>query len=411
MSKRYPLQKWVLPLVMDPPRLCATVQVPNDIQHIAAFYGALYELTRWFNWQEDPAHLAVLAAEPWKEIFDQITLGDCVPVAGSDDMQFRQNGCKLEYSIDCVIWNTLYDPTDCIQAAIRQGTTTGQIPVGECREFSIVLQANQRALLPVQVSDAWTLEISDMQGAWSDGTAEWNCPDGTPYVLGSCVGSGGHAGDDPNPGALHMALLAAIDGAFYDVSAGLITIPAGVALQNLTFQANDSDLSNNSGSISFKVRVCANAAVAWDCTIDFAASDGGFVVAPSGGGEYTAGQGWTDTCVLDGAHYNRVVITKSGFGLVGAWTDIYVTYDVVLGGGFVQNSVLYLDVSTINIENPTTAGTDKVFHEHRDTPSDLETIALYISSTACGDSSCCGEGLIKVKSIRIKGIGTVPEWC
>lgn len=405
---RYPL-----PTVVDPDTVkCAIVRVPNDPGHIAAFMGALYSLATAYAWQNDAAHTAKDVAAVWFRQWSAIDFGDCAGTGtAGDDMQFRQNGCKLEFSLDCVTWQTLYDPTDCIHAAIRQGTSDGQIPVGECRTFSIVLQANQQALLPVQASDAWTIEVTDIQGAWSDGTLLWKCGDGTPYALGICNGDKTYDGGDPNPGAAHMALLASIDGAFYDATAGIVTIPPGVALQNLVFQANDSDLTNNSGSISFKVTVCANAAVAWDCTIDFTTGEHGFTIAESGGGEYTADTGWTDTCVLDGAHYNRVVIQSPDLGLVAAWTDIYITYDVEIGSGFVQNSVLYLDVTTVTIENPTTAGTNKVYHVHRDTPSDLTTLALYISTTACSDSSCCGQGSITVKSIRIKGVGDAPSFC
>jgi hypothetical protein len=292
MSKRYPLATFVLPAVVDPPRICTTIQVPNDPQHIAAFLGAIRGLGSAYNWADDLAHTAKDVATVWRDVFDNIVVGNCAS-AGGDDMQFRQNGCKLEFSIDCVNWITLYDPTECIAQLTGQPGPGGDIPANECQNYTLVLQANQRLLLPVGVQGGNRITVTGQAGGASDGTSSWNCPDGTPYILGACIGSAGHAGGDPSPVAYHMALLALVDGIYYDVStdgSGFL-VPDGTVLTSLEFVVNDDDISNNSGSYSFTVEVCNTPTATWTHDFDFTVSDGNWT-AYVNNAVYSAGVGW-----------------------------------------------------------------------------------------------------------------------
>ena len=80
-----------LPTIVDPPvRVGVCVPVPDDPQHIAAFVGAIHELTRWFNWERDLAKTGKPVAEVWLEIEGIIAQ--------------RLNGgevCPLPYTISC----------------------------------------------------------------------------------------------------------------------------------------------------------------------------------------------------------------------------------------------------------------------------------------------------------------------
>lgn len=68
---------WILPAEIDPPRRCVQIYVPDTYEHRAAFTGAVYELTRWFNWHRDDSHKARLVAAVWAEVFrDMIALMD-----------------------------------------------------------------------------------------------------------------------------------------------------------------------------------------------------------------------------------------------------------------------------------------------------------------------------------------------
>lgn len=83
MSKRYPKAKWVLPDVINPPtRKCFTILVPNDVQHLAAFRGALLNLASATNWADDEAHTAKDVANVWKGIVVDVTeCGAGIPFA------------------------------------------------------------------------------------------------------------------------------------------------------------------------------------------------------------------------------------------------------------------------------------------------------------------------------------------
>jgi len=322
MSKRFPRAKYVLPAIVNPVKICTTVMVPNEPQHIAAFLGAIRGLGSAVNWQDDIGHTAKDVANVWRDVFDLIVMGNCAQ-AGSDDVQFRQNGCKLEFSIDCVNWQTLYDPTDCIAQLTGQPGPGGDIPANDCRSYTLVLQANQRLLLPVSVQAGNIITVTGQSGGASDGTTSWNCPDGTPYVLGACVGAPGHAGGDPSGTAYHMELLALVDGIYYAVGSdgdGFI-VPTGTSVVALEFTVNDSDLSDNSGSYSFTVEVCNTPTATWTRDFDFTVDDGNWT-AYVNNAVYSAGVGWrnggsaaNETCYVkfDMLHDTRITVWDAPF--------------------------------------------------------------------------------------------------
>jgi hypothetical protein len=67
-----------LPTVINPPHTkCFVIHVPDDLYHIAAFKGQIWELTRWFNWAKDVDHLALQVAEVWKGIYNAMQTEDC----------------------------------------------------------------------------------------------------------------------------------------------------------------------------------------------------------------------------------------------------------------------------------------------------------------------------------------------
>lgn len=60
-----------LPFEMDPDRTCVQLYIPDDDNHRRAFWGAIYDLTLWFNWARDEAHQGKLAADVWKDVFQK----------------------------------------------------------------------------------------------------------------------------------------------------------------------------------------------------------------------------------------------------------------------------------------------------------------------------------------------------
>ncbi len=46
-------KKWLVPDVIDPvEKVCVQLEIPNDVKHIAAFWGALEQLSKAYNWED-----------------------------------------------------------------------------------------------------------------------------------------------------------------------------------------------------------------------------------------------------------------------------------------------------------------------------------------------------------------------
>jgi len=66
-----------------------------------------------------------------------------------------------------------------------------------------------------------------------------------------------------------MRLIALVDATYYDAYNQAILVPSGVSGVSVEFQANDSSLGDNSGSIAFKVTVCNQAPASFTHDFDF----------------------------------------------------------------------------------------------------------------------------------------------
>lgn len=54
------------PDVIDPPEsMSVTLCIPKNVDHMKAFFGALWQLTMWNSWQPDEAHTGTLLAAVW----------------------------------------------------------------------------------------------------------------------------------------------------------------------------------------------------------------------------------------------------------------------------------------------------------------------------------------------------------
>jgi len=404
MSKRHPRARWVLPDVVDPDeRVCYIVPVPNDRHHIANFLGAVAALASAYNWADDDDHTAVLAASVWFEIFDGLLQRSCALIGG-DDVQFRQNGCKLEFSIDCVHWSTLYDPTNCIAAGTTQPPGDGELDGGECREFTVTLQGNGIYLLPVPVEEGYTVTISDASGGWNDGSGAggWYCPDGTPYILGACAGARGHVGGDPDAISYHGELVARYNGQYVGASSGSFVIPPGEVLEALEFVMNDGSIGDNAGSITFKVQVCATAVPTFSHTFDFTIDDQGWTIRASGEGVYAAGVGWheggggaNERCVIQHTVPSGVTIT----GMVATYDWTFGSGNIAIAGHLQRT---FLGATQVSLAQITAQGTNQTATLSMSDIVDLLELNLY----AC--ENFCSDGSVTIKQIVVTGLGTDP---
>lgn len=118
---------WILPTVIDPPRICIQLSIPNEYNHLRAFWGALFELTYWWNWQRDPDKKGKAVAKVWESVWrEAIASHDC---EGDMPFDIKFDGCNLLYSKDNWLtqhevpgWN---DPEYGVAPCFTYGLTDG----------------------------------------------------------------------------------------------------------------------------------------------------------------------------------------------------------------------------------------------------------------------------------------------
>lgn len=104
---------WILPTEIDPERVCIKLFVPNDPAHLAAFWGALWNLTYWNQWQRDPLKQGTQVAAVWKDVwFDARAINDGLEgceIVPFDVRQNEETPCILEKTEDGDTWTPFAD--------------------------------------------------------------------------------------------------------------------------------------------------------------------------------------------------------------------------------------------------------------------------------------------------------------
>jgi len=284
MARRNPPARWVLPETINPSeRLCFTIRVPNDPQHLAAFRGALWNLCSAINWADDPDHLAKDVAQVWRDVYDDVRrcTENTIDDNGITLEDFMSQQIRISPENPCIIqmwcidgWVDWYNPSACIAEGASQSGPGGELTEGQCRDYNVTLRGNEKYILPVPVSAGYTVQILDASGGWWDGNIlhAWNCPSGLTYALGACVSAGATDAGSPIPDLSIGRLIAQIGASFFDAFNTSIIVAPGTASSDMYFQMNDDSLEGNQGSVSFTVRVCNAGEVQEQLT--FLGSDG-----------------------------------------------------------------------------------------------------------------------------------------
>lgn len=365
--KRLAPARWTLPDVVDPPdSVCFQINVPNDRFHIAAFLGAIYELSRPYKWQNDAAHTAILVGEVWLKIFLALRRDSCqrTPAGGveiEDMSRFRidpANNCILQIECAPDEWETFWDISTCVTGGAGQQGPGGPGPgPGESEDFCTVLPGQGKFILPIPVSEGDVITLSDLDGGWNDGTIDWFCATGLAYTFGDCGGALTYSGSDPLPSAAHMSIVALIDGVWYPTDTPII-IPAGATDVQVVFQANDDSLSDNSGTVNFCVKVENQTAETFTHHFDFTTGLHGWTIRTVGGvapfPAYVAGVGIQQT---NPAGVGGQGLFELGLNMPGSYTNLLVRLVATVqdnGGGVhgIYNMVAPLNWNT-NIEGQT----------------------------------------------------------
>lgn len=340
MTKHLVGYRYPLPVIVNPPRrVCVQIEIPDEPAHWSAFYGALDTLCQGYRWADDEAHTAKRVVQVWRDVVFHIKRCENTPASGGleigDIMLLRQNPdnpCLLEMSLDGVHWcETGIDFSLCMPAAPQPGNGAEQPrPGGGQACYDGILQANGTWLMPTVVSTGDVIQLQTVNGAGNDGgSTSWKCATGDTFFAGSCLsGTGAIGSGDPAPLINHMRLLWNVAGIYYDAMAGPLTIPSGVSSAQVFLQVNDSDLTNNSGSYTFKACTTNNQSSSFIHTFDFTLSPQSFNVISYG--SWSAGSGWlgqTNGQVTPG---REIEMHRTFTALQG--TSLSMTFDRGAGG-------------------------------------------------------------------------------
>lgn len=297
--------KWNLPITPEPDKsICFQIQVPDDPFYVAAFLGALYELSKPYAWQNDPGHTALVAGKVWSNVFDTIRRNNCPPTFpngqagadGGDELMIRQNPdnpCELQNSVDGVTWCTWADLSKCIPAPAQPGAGTSQPSPGETVCYHAAMAASSQYLVPVPVNSGDVITLSNATGATNDPDhfpLDWVCPGGQIFVAGFCTINEAAVGTDPVPASPHMKLVIGFGATFYDFVSPF-TVPSGIVNIQPVIQVNDSNISNDNGTLTYDVCVKNNTDTGWEHVFDLLVTDASPFLALVVG-TWVPGSGW-----------------------------------------------------------------------------------------------------------------------
>ena len=307
---------------------CWKIDIPNNDQYASLLLGAISELTYWFNYLRDEDKTGQVVAKYFQQAV--LTLRSCGEGMIIDVRQNPLYPCKLDKEVEVsgggggTEWIEFANLRLCpprlqvkdggIQYTTDDGVTwvdypndgslggqPGEQPGGDepisaggCKSVTCLVQGNSQFIVPFRVMPGDRLTITDPQGAWyyESIAINWWCGTGNSFLLGAC--SPNTPLIDTGIDGVHVLtrLIARYGSAFLDPVGGEVTIPAGSEYP-LVFQMNDSDLSNNGGSMSFVATICSGL---WCYAFYFISTDGGFTplneIPTQNEGTWVDGVGW-----------------------------------------------------------------------------------------------------------------------
>lgn len=252
--------------------VCVILRVPKSPQWLGAFWWIIDQYSYWFNWQRTDDKRGTTIAARWRDMFWQaVAENNGASMCPTDIL--AQIGIQLDEDISmnirikpdnpCIIqmwcidhWEDWYNPLACVPGSIVQPVNGTPLTDGNCQEWNVSLRGSDKWLLPVAVSAGDVISITEATGGWNDGSLGWNCVNGDTFALNACVDADPAVAGDPLMTVNHMRLIMSVDTVWTDAFNAIYAVPAGVTDGQVFFQANDSALSNNSGTVSFHVKVC-----------------------------------------------------------------------------------------------------------------------------------------------------------
>lgn len=373
----------------EAPFLCVTF---NE-QYAPFIRGAIFALLQRQMWIGSPTQLDLMRmrVQQLLYIFGQQT--DCpLPVDFAEEYEdmpalcesLRVQDGKIQ-ALCCGEWTDLDGQEGLeIGAPNHEGEAPQPSGNGGQQCYHVNLNANMTYVLPTYVSTGDTLEFSNGKGAaQGQVNGEWHCPNGNFYVAGACIPVNDQDGADPLPSDYHMAVIFQLAGSFYPAT-GTFVVPAGISNQSVTFQVNDSVLSDNSGGYSFDCCVTNNQVTGtYEHRFDFALGPKGWLVQGSNGGGWSGGS--FEGIATMTANENRIYLNLAA-GL--SVTEIAVEVDVstTISGGVEMNAYSLPDTAGTGtllylqgLPNGSTANQDAIVSASVTVPPNTQSILVQSS--------------------------------
>jgi hypothetical protein len=146
-------QNFPIPAVIDPPKTCLCIEIPNHPDWKRVIAGLLSELRYWYNWERTGTMAGAECAAVWKDVFNSIDWSDMSCCCDSIPVQFRFTVAGvLERSVDGgVTWVAApeYDPR-------HNSTRFPPVSGADGSDKRCVAAAGMTALIKSQVGDQLT---------------------------------------------------------------------------------------------------------------------------------------------------------------------------------------------------------------------------------------------------------------
>jgi len=84
-------QNFPIPAVIDPPKTCLQIEIPDHPDWKAVISGVLFELSYWFNWERTGDTSGAQCAAVWKEVYNSIDWGDMSCCCENPALTYRIN--------------------------------------------------------------------------------------------------------------------------------------------------------------------------------------------------------------------------------------------------------------------------------------------------------------------------------
>jgi hypothetical protein len=254
-----------LPAVTNPPdRKCVRFCIPDDLDHIAAFWGAVSALGYWNSWEPDDLHRGKDVARVWWEVVYEAMSATCDFVSN-----IRQNpldSCDLQYTYDGVTWVSFATISLCEHeheeyVAINPNTITRNkiVPNGDYPNLILEPFPGQTASLSeingTSVS-SWWLPTGQFNSsgshAWRNGGAQF-------FTFQGLAGASGFARLAPHANYRNVSILSVDPNQKLLIGDSVGTATARAHIKNFLATLPVLDLQLAASQTAYVIRILNNA--------------------------------------------------------------------------------------------------------------------------------------------------------